>query len=158
MLFQTILLGYIYCLLGFFLCFSLFNITPTRQHPCNILLSASSLSSISQIYSIFHHHIIHSKAQHLFLPCKPIYSSPSVADGIIQCPKSARLSEWEWFITKREVFASVCKALQCKITSFIFHIAQPASLNIPVMAPMPCLLLVPAAINPQPFVKVCKQY
>lgn len=46
----------------------------------------------------------------------------------------------------------VCRALQCKITSFIFYIAPAASLNISVSALMPCLLLpVPAIKRHGPF-------
>lgn len=42
---------------------------------------------------------------------------------------------------------SVCRALQCKITSFIFYIVQAASLNIPVSTLMPRPLLALPAIK-----------
>lgn len=62
-LFQKVLLGYIYCLLGISTeIHSLFSLLLVPWQPrCNIFPSSSSLSSISQIYSICHHHIIHSK-------------------------------------------------------------------------------------------------
>lgn len=47
----------------------------------------------------------------------------------------------------------VCRALQCKITSFIFYIAQVASLNIPVSTLMPCLLFALPAIKLLPLKK-----
>lgn len=51
----------------------LLNITPLAPS-VHILPSASSLSSISQVYSIFHN-IIHSEHRP-YLQCKPIYFSP----------------------------------------------------------------------------------
>lgn len=47
----------------------------------------------------------------------------------------------------------VCRALQCKITSFIFYIAQVASLNIPVSTLVPCLLFALPAIKLLPLKK-----
>lgn len=128
--------------------------TPTvlvpRRARCSIFPSSSSLSSISQIYSIFHHHINPLQTQHLFCYVNQFtFFPPSFADSIKQCPKSTRLSVWEWFITKREVFVSVCRALQCKITSFIFHIASAAALNIPVSTPEQWDPLDSAAIRQQ---------
>lgn len=62
--------------------------------------------------------------------CKPIYFPLSITDSIKQCPMSTQLSQREWFIAESQVFASLCEAVQCKISSFIFHIAGAASLNI----------------------------
>lgn len=62
--------------------------------------------------------------------CKPIYFPLSIADSIKQCPMSTQLSQREWFIAETQVFASLYEAVQCKISSFIFHIAGAASLNI----------------------------
>lgn len=72
-LFQIILLCYIYCLLGISL--QNMNIAPTCQPPTQHSF-ARSLSSISQVYSIFHHHVMLSDHSTFFLQCKPIYFSP----------------------------------------------------------------------------------
>lgn len=95
------------------------------QFPC-------SLSSVSQIQSLLHSQIMRCGCSTIAVQCKPIYFSLSIADSIKQCPMSTQLSQREWFIAKSQVFASLCEAVQCKISSFIFHIAGAASLNIPV--------------------------
>lgn len=90
----------------------------------------SSLSSISQIQSLLHSQIMRCGCSSISAQCKPIYFSLSIADSIKQCPMSTQLSQREWFIAESQVFASLCEAAQCKISSFIFHIARAASLNI----------------------------
>lgn len=92
----------------------------------------SSLSSISQIQSLLHSWIMRCGCSSVSAQCKPIYFPLSIADSIKQCPMSTQLSQREWFIAESQVFASLCEAVQCKISSFIFRIAGAASLNIPV--------------------------
>lgn len=95
------------------------------QFPC-------SVPSISWIQSFLYGQIMRCGCSTIALQCKPIYFPLPIADSIKQCPTSTQLSQREWFIAESQVFASLCEAVQCKISSFIFHIAGAASLNIPV--------------------------
>lgn len=117
-----------------------------RQHCLYVMLSASSLSAISQLHSI-----CRSSNPNMVPFCNVNQFCFSIADSIKQCPKSTKLSRKEWFITKQGVFASVCSALQCKINSFIFHIAGLPYL-IFLSAFCPCILLNSAALR-QPFLR-----
>lgn len=116
---------FLHHLLTFFSFFQSVSVPNGSQFP-------SSLSSISQTQSLLHSQIMHCRCSSISVQCKPIYFPLSFADSIKQCPMSTELSQREWFIAESQVFASLCEAVQCKISSFIFHIAGAASLNIPV--------------------------
>ncbi len=61
---------------------------------------SSSLLLISQMYCISLHHFAVFSYSTFVVHCKPIYSPSNNADSIKQCPKSTKLSEYEWFIAE----------------------------------------------------------